>query len=74
MPPRKNHPLDTSERQARLREQRAEAGMVRKEFWLSRQAVEDLELINRTDGPEQARTYVEWALAEGRKRIEKAGR
>ena len=74
MPPRKNNPLDTSERQARLREQRAEAGLVRKEFWLSPQAAEDLDLINRTDGREKAKTYIEWALAEGRKRIEKAGR
>ena len=73
MPARRNNPLTPVERQTRIRERRAEGGLVRKEFWISQQAAEDEAFVRAHNGTHYVPDLIAWALRKARQELEKKG-
>ena len=70
MPPRKNNPADTSERQADYRQRRADEGLVRREFYLSQEVLEDEAYVRERMGAARVRMLIGWALAKQRAELD----
>lgn len=71
MPPRRSNPLTPVERQNRIREKRAEGGLVRKEFWISQEAAEDEAFLRARNGTAYVPELIAWALRKARQELYK---
>lgn len=71
MPPRRSNPLTPVERQTRIRERRAEDGLVRKEFWISQEAAEDEAALRARRGAQYVPELIAWALRKARGEMDK---